>query len=143
LEKILEKDKAFEKMSKRLTDKHFCFVVFLEMAPSDFANLLHTNTLTENLNFLDVRENLELYNEAKEMIVSQSFGNVIFDFDYDTEPFVFNKYIDGQLDRPYKICIFEAGEPEVSYKGKTSQFYCDKMPVFYDTEGQIIRNSLN
>jgi len=128
--------------TKKLTEKHFCYVLFLEMTPGDFISLMKTNGIVDNLSYLDSKRNVELYNEAKELLVSKDFGNVHFDFDYDLEPFVFNKYINGKLDRAYKICIFEYGE-EKDYVGTTSNLYCEGMPVFFDADGNIIKNSLN
>ena len=128
---------------KKLTDKHFCFFIFLEMPPEDFANLLQTNAVVDCLVFLDPKSNLELYNEAKELMCGKEMGSVFLDFDYDSEPFVFNKYINGKLDRAYKICIFEAKEEEMSYTGQTSNVYCDGTPLFFDPEGNMIKPSLN
>lgn len=126
----------------RLTDKHFCYVLFLEMAPADFIALMKTNGIVDNIKYLDSKRNLELYQEAKELLTGKDFGQVEFDFDFDSEPFVFNKYINGKMDRAYKICIFEYGE-EKDYTGQTSKLYCDGMPMFYDPQGNIIKNSLN
>ncbi len=126
----------------KLTDKHFCYVLFLEMQPSDFINLLKTNEIVENIKFLEINKNKELYQEAKDLILDKNYGNIIFDFDYDSEPFVFNKYIDCKLDRAYKICIFELVEKEHAIK--TSNVYSEKgMPLFFDPNGDMIKNSLN
>jgi hypothetical protein len=112
------------------------------MAPSDFIKLMKTNGIVDKMKFLDSKENIGLYKEAKELLTGKDFGQVEFDFDYDSEPFVFNKYINGKLDRTYKICIFEYGE-EKDYTGQTSKVYIDGMPIFYDQQGNIIKNSLN
>lgn len=127
----------------RLTDKHFCYILFLEMAPADFIALMKTNGIIDSMKYLDAKINLELYQEAKELLTGKNFGRVEFDFDYDSEPFVFNKYINGKLDRAYKICIFEYGEEEKDYTGQTSNVYCNGMPLFFDSEGNMIKNSLN
>lgn len=132
----------------KLTDRHFCYVIFLEMPPIDFVNLLETNGVIDNLKYLDCKYHRELYEEAKERMVVMNLGQIYFDFDYDSEPFVFNKYIGSKLDRAYKICVFEYGEDE-NCIGKTSNFenisdvFLEGMPLFFDTEGKIIRNSLN
>lgn len=126
----------------KLTEKHFCYVLFLEMAPDDFIALMKTNGIVDKMKFLDSKRNKELYAEAKELLCEKDFGNIYFDFDYDSEPFIFNKYINGKLDRAYKICIFEYGE-EKDYTGQTSKLYIDGMPMFYDPEGNIIKKSLN
>lgn len=127
----------------KLTDKHFCYVLFLEMKPTDFIKLMKTNGIIDNLVFLDIKKNKELYQEAKELLIGKDFGNVDFDFDYDLEPFFFNKYINGKLDRAYKICIFEHVSEEKSFEGNTSEIYLDGMPLFYDAEGNLIKISLN
>lgn len=124
-----------------LRDNHFCYVIFKEMNPLDFLSLMELNVGLKNMVFLDYDSNLELYSEAKGLIL-QGISNktgVVFDFAYESEPFVFNKFINGQLDRQYKICIFEVKKE----KRKTSDVYCDKMPIFYDPNGDIIKNSLN
>jgi hypothetical protein len=112
------------------------------MAPADFIALMKTNGKIDSLKFLEPKRNQELYEEAKDFLSKKDLGNTYFDFDYDSEPFVFNKYINGKLDRAYKICIFEYGE-EKDYTGQTSKFYINGMPMFYDPEGNIIKNSLN
>lgn len=126
----------------KLTNNHFCYILFLEMSPTEFLDLLKINTIIDNMIFLDEKDNLELYQEAKQLLLKKDFSYVSFDFDYDSEPFVFNKYINGKLDRAYKICIFEMKE-EKDYIGETSKLYCDGMPIFFDPEGQIIKNYLN
>ncbi len=126
----------------KLTDKHFCYVLFLEMTPTDFANLLKTNGVVDNLKYLDSKYYTELYEEAKERMVRMNSGQVSFDFDFDSEPFVFNKYINGKLDRLYKICVFEY-DTEDDFAGKTSSIYCEGMPLFFDAEGNMIKHSLN
>lgn len=128
--------------SKQLTDKHFCYILFLEMPPSDFINLMKINCILEDVIYLEPKDCVGLYQEAKELLLKKDLGDVSFDFDYDTEPFVFNKYVNGKLDRAYKICIFEHGV-EKSYTGKTSSLYCDGMPLFFDHENNIIKTSLN
>ena len=127
----------------KLTEWHFCFAIFLEMSVEEFVRLLQTNSPEVYYKFLDARSNLELYEEAKESMLNKRLGGVDFDFDYDTEPFVFNKYINGKLDRAYKICIFEISEREISFSGKTSDAYCNGLPLFYDLDGNLIKNSLN
>lgn len=126
----------------KLTDKHFCYVLFLEMSPEDFSNLMKTNGISANLVMLNVQKNVELYQEAKDLIENKDMGSVYFDFDYDSEPFVFDKYINGKLDRTYKICIFEVQE-ENKHTGSTSDIYFDGMPQFFGIHGEIIKNSLN
>lgn len=126
----------------KLTDKHLCMVLFLEMPPADFIELMHTNAMIENLVLLDSRYNLELYQEAKDLLESKLMGDVFFNFDYDSEPFTFDKYIGGKLDRTYKICIFEQCEQR-DYRGRTSNLYVDGIPVFYDSFGHVIKNSYN
>ena len=130
-------------MSKsKLTDKHFCYVLFLEMSPDDFISLMKTNAVIDNIVYLDSKKHQELYQETKDLLVSRDLGQVYFDFDYDAEPLVFNKYINGKLDRAYKICIFEHGS-EKDYTGRTSNVYCNGMPLFFDPNGNMIKNSLN
>lgn len=133
-------------MKKTLNKNHFCYVIFKEMTPVDFLTLMELNVGMLDLHFLNYSENDDLYSEAKGLILrraSQSQG-IVFDFAYDSEPYVFNKFIDGQLDRQYKICIFEFREPEEEkYKGKTSEAYYNDMPMFFDPEGNLIKNSLN
>src|SRR5258708_32747077 len=126
----------------KLTNKHFCFVIFLEMNPADFLKLLHSNSVGKDFIFLESKGNPELYQEAKEVLLNKNLGGVDFDFDYDAEPFVFNKYINGKLDRAYKICIFEQEEPVKSFSGKTSNEYCDGIPLFFDPTATMIKNSL-
>lgn len=127
----------------KLTENHFCYVLFLEMSPIDFVNLLKTNGVIDNLKYLDCKYHNELYEEAKERMVGMNLGQIYFDFDYDSEPFVFNKYIGNKLDRAYKICVFEYNTEEDCCVDKTSSFYCEGMPIFFDEKGEIIRNSLN
>jgi hypothetical protein len=126
----------------KLTDKHLCMVLFLEMKPSDFISLMQTNCMIENLVYLDSRYNNELYQEAKDELESKLLGDVFFNFDYDSEPFVFDKYIGGRLDRTYKICIFEQCEQR-DLRGMTSGLYINGVPVFYDNFGNVIKNSYN
>ena len=99
----------------KLTDKHLCYVVFLEMSPADCISLLETNSIAENIVLLEVKDNLELYQEAKELMIDKySFDNYIkFDFDVDSEPFIFYKHIGNKIDRVYKICIFEQKKLEI------------------------------
>lgn len=125
-----------------LTDNHFCYVLFLEMSPDDFISLLKINGIMDGLVFLDSKNNKEIYQEAKERVLNLNLGQVVFDFDYDAEPFVFDKYINGKLDRAYKICIFEYGTQNI-YSGQTSNVYCEGMPLFFDQDGNMIKNSLN
>jgi len=129
-----------------LTDKHFCYVLFLEMSPEAFISFMHTNTGV-NISYLQPLDNIELYIEAKKLILEkEGFMDVSFDFAYKTEPLVFNKYISGKLDRPYKICIFEAKEEDNTqwqFNGKTSDVYCDGKPLFFDGSGNMIKNSEN
>ncbi len=127
----------------RLTDNHFCYVLFLEMLPTDFINLLKTNEIVDKLTFLEVKHNVELYQEAKEKLINKNLGSIYFEFDYDSEPFIFNKYINGKLDRPYKICIFEYIPDEKRFLGKTSNTYCNGEPLFFDLDGNMIKNSDN
>lgn len=125
-----------------LTDKHFCYVIFSDMNPNDFIGLMKTNRIVEDLTYLDINRNIELYREAKELILLKDLGNESFEFNSDLEPFIFNKYINGKMERSYKICIFEHGKKE-NYIGKTSNLYCDGLPIFFDPEGEIIKNCLN
>lgn len=124
----------------KLTDKHFCYALFLEMSPDDFIGLLETNEIVDNLKYINPKFHNELYIEAKALITEKHAPNIQFDFDYDTEPFVFNKYINGKLDRAYKICIFST---ENHSPIKTSNVYCEGMPLFFDPDGNMIKNSLN
>lgn len=127
---------------QKLNSNHFCYVLFLEMSPADFINILQTNQIIDNLVFLETKKNLDLYQEAKERLDARQTDNLNFDFDYDTEPFVFNKYIDGKLDRAYKICIFEYCEDKIE-PVQTSNVYCEGMPLFFDGEGNMIKTILN
>lgn len=98
--------------NKHLTDRHLCFVVFNEMTPEDFLDFFYTNTGLKNMSYLHPEQNFELYFEAKEQMKEKQnrFGvELQFDFIFQDEPFSFNKLIEGNLDRKYKICIFEAG----------------------------------
>ena len=137
-------------MNKKLTNYHFCYVIFREMTPNEFANLLQTNTGIENLIFLEIESNEDLYEEAKQLIKTQysNFKNLLFEFPYKNEPYTFNKFIDGNLDRTYKICIFEVLENKKEntnweFNGKTSNLYFDDIPLFIDPNGKVIKNSDN
>ena len=126
-----------------LTNKHFCFFIFLEMSTKDFINILQINTGMQDIVFIDPIYNRELYQEAKNKMINMKPSFVSLEFDYDMEPFVFDKYIDGKLDRAYKLCIFEQGVPEPNFIGKTSNLHIDGMPVFFDKDGIRVLNSLN
>lgn len=106
------------------------------MTPQDFLNLMELNVGLVGLEFLNYDKNKEIYSEAKSLILNSvsNKSGVVFDFAYDSEPFVFNKFINGQLDRQYKICIFELKEEKARIT---------KMPVFFDPNGDIVKNSLN
>jgi hypothetical protein len=135
---------------KKLTNSHFCYVIFYEMSPSHFKDLLEMNIGVTFLKYLDVILNEDLYKEAKELIVEKTkmYDTVRVEFSFENDPFVFNKFIDNNFDRTYKICIFEVADENTNssgweFKGKTSNVYCNGKPLFFDGEGSMIKNSDN
>lgn len=135
---------------KKLTEYHFCYVIFNEMSPSSFKDLLEMNIGVTNLEYLDIILNEDLYKEAKESIIEKTrmYDWVKVEFPFENDPFVFNKFIDNNFDRTYKICIFETKNAIMNnsgwdFKGKTSNVYCNGKPLFFDEEGNMIKNSDN
>jgi len=134
---------------KKLTNHHFCYVIFNEMNPSTFKDLLEMNIGVTFLEYLDVILNEDLYKEAKQLIVekTKTYEFVKVEFPFESDPFVFNKFIDNNFDRTYKICIFESKDDKMENSGwdfnKTSAVYCNGKPLFYDDGANLIKNSDN
>lgn len=128
---------------KKLTLNHFCYYIFNEMTLESFQSFLDINCGGKNMKYLEIDKNKELYEEAKEQILSHPFGFVKIEFPKEEFPFVFEKFIDGKFDRTYKICIFEITEEERVPLIKTSDVYCNGEPLFYDQQGELIKKNLN
>lgn len=128
----------------KLTEKHFCYVMLLDMSTEDFIEQMDINEIVSNLDLLSEKNNKELYLEARKIIESKNKLGCSFEFEYDIEPFVFKKYIDGIPGKEYRICVFQQNHEKVKHPIiKTSDFYIKGMPLFFDADGNMIKHSLN
>ena len=127
----------------KLTGKHLCYVIFSEMSPSSFIDMLELNFGIVGLIHIRENGNEELYEEAKQKMLNLFTGTISFDFKFSMNPFYFNKRINGKLDGCYKICIFEQDFEKKDYVCQTSSLYYNGVPKFFDEDGKIIKNSLN
>lgn len=128
-------------MEKYKIGKYICYAVPIDLDVEVVISMLETNGMAEHLIYLDERSHKDLYTWARKVMQQKQTIGVSFDFDYDHEPLIFNKYVNGKMSGEYRICIFEKSENK--YKGKLSDIYCNGMPLFYDTEGNLIKPSLN
>ena len=128
----------------KLTDKHFCYVVSLDMSIEDFIEQMDINEIVADLDLLSEKSHKELYLEARKRIENKNRLGCSFEFDYDIEPFIFKKYIDGKPVKEYRICIFQQNNEKTKHSIiKTSKFYLNNLPVFFDDSGSVIKISLN